>query len=130
MSYKHADIPDLKEGEKGYQLDSGDYVAGKVTSCAQGASGTMRHQMRFCAKARAVHKDGTAVTWADGEAVEATHGFHVDAADIVLYGDATHCAKIALKIVLGEPDAIASVNDDVRDLITAAQHDGKTIDVD
>jgi|GEM_PF-5098067 len=119
MSYKTATIKNLADGETGYQLTSapgkGAYVACRW-ECKR-----RQNQVLDCIwYARQVNADGSAVTDAMGEPITAMRVHPHAPPDIVADGGIDAVKKQMLEVVLGEPDAVVDIDDDIRDAITAA----------
>jgi len=121
MSYQQATISNLAPGEEGYQLTSdpgnGSYVA-CLWSCAR------RHnQLLDCSySARQVNQQGDTLTDAMGDPIKTAYTHPHTVPDIVDAGGITSVREQMLKVILGEPDAVVDLPDDIRDAIQAASY--------
>ncbi|MGH8127859.1 MAG: hypothetical protein ACRETO_11425 [Gammaproteobacteria bacterium] len=108
-------IPNLNAGEQGYQLDSGEYIAAQAIVTRD----TVHHLLSCVVKARLVDGEGTPVKDGNGEAVSTAHTYAIPPAYLADVGGVAGLVKQTLDIVLGEPDAIAEADDNIRHAITA-----------
>jgi len=119
MSYKAATIKNLADGEVGYQLTS-DPGNGAYVACRWECK-RRKNQILDCTwYVRQVKADGTAVADASGEPIHAVRVHPHAPPDIVADGGIAKVKEQMLAVVLGEPDAVVDIDDDIRDAITAA----------
>jgi len=119
MSYKTATIQNLADGETGYQLTS-DPGKGTYVACRWECKRRKNQVLDCIWYARQVSTDGSAVTDAMGKPITAMRVHPHAPPDIVADGGIDAVKKQMLEVVLGEPDAVVDIDDDIRDAITAA----------